>query len=293
LDSDFAKLDLSGHLDFNTLANNIKYVICKELTNIPKLTTTKKQGNNNFRIIADIAPLSDYSYFFAQKMSIDDSTHINAFFDDHTDKIELNVYSNNIDLGKSSIDSLNIHLHNFTDRINLNVSAISQNWIDTTEIKINTNIGDNNLNLNFGWENSVEKEISGEIKTKINFNEVLEDQNINLDCHLLPSTMILADSLWNVREGSIHYNDNLLKVDSVRFDGPEQHLRIDGVSSKKREADLIHLSLKNINLQYLSEVLYMPDIKLHGIASGDVLAGKVLKKPILNAKVSCKQFGLN
>lgn len=293
LDSDFAKLDLSGHLDFNTLANNIKYVICKELTNIPKLTTTKKQGNNNFRIIADIAPLSDYSYFFAQKMSIDDSTHINAFFDDHTDKIELNVYSNNIDLGKSSIDSLNIHLHNFTDRINLNVGAISQNWIDTTEIKINTNIGDNNVNLNFGWENSVEKEISGEIKTKINFNEVLEDQNINLDCHLLPSTMILADSLWNVREGSIHYNDNLLKVDSVRFDGPEQHLRIDGVSSKKRDADLIHLSLKNINLQYLSEVLYMPDIKLLGIVSGDVLAGNVLNKPILNAKVSCKQFGLN
>ena len=293
LDSDFATMDLEGKLDFNSLVNNIKYILSKELTNIPALKTEKKEGGNHFNIHADIMPLSEYSYFFAQNMSIDDTTHINAFFDDQTDKIELNVYSNHIDLGKSSIDSLDIHLHNFTERINLNVGAISQNWIDTTEIKVNTNIGDNNVNLNLWWENSVEKEISGEIKTKIDFNEVLNGENINLDCHLLPSTMILADSLWNVREGSIHFSDNLLKVDSVRFDGPEQHLRIDGVSSKKREADLIHVSLKRIDLKYLSEVLYMPDIKLLGIVSGDVLAGNVLKKPILNAKVSCKQFGLN
>ena len=293
LDSDFATMDLEGKLDFNSLVNNIKYILSKELTNIPALKTEKKEGGNHFNIHADIMPLSEYSYFFAQNMSIDDTTHINAFFDDQTDKIELNVYSNHIDLGKSSIDSLDIHLHNFTERINLNVGAISQNWIDTTEIKVNTNIGDNNVNLNLWWENSVEKEISGEIKTKIDFNEVLNGENINLDCHLLPSTMILADSLWNVREGSIHFSDNLLKVDSVRFDGPEQHLRIDGVSSKKREADLIHVSLKRIDLKYLSEVLYMPDIKLLGIVTGDVLAGNVLKKPILNAKVSCKQFGLN
>ena len=293
LDSDFAAIDLNGQIDFNTLANNIKYVICKELTNIPKLATVKKQGNNNFRLNADIAPLSDYSYFFAQKMSIDDTTHINAFFNDSTDLIEFNAYSNHIDLGKSSIDSLNIHLHNFTERINLNVNAISQNWIDTTDISISTNIGDNNVNLNFGWENSVEKEISGEIKTSINFNEVEDGQNINLDCRLLPSTMILADSLWHVREGHIHFNDNLLKVDSVRFDGPEQHLRIDGISSKDREADLIHVSVKRIDLKYLSEVLYMPDIKLLGIVTGDILAGNVMKKPILNAKVTCKQFGLN
>ena len=293
LDSDFATMELEGQLDFNTIANNVQYILSKELTNIPILKTEKKEAGNNFNIHADIMPLSEYSYFFAQNMSIDDTTHINAFFNDETDNIELNVYSNHIDLGNASIDSLNIHLHNFTERINLNVGAISQNWIDTTEIKLNTNIGENNVNLNFWWENSVEKEISGEIKTKINFNEVQENQNINLDCHLLPSTLILADSLWNVREGHIHFNDNLLKVDSVRFDGPEQHLRIDGVSSKEREADLIHVSVKSIDLKYLSEVLYMPDIKLLGIVSGNVLAGNVLKKPILNAKVSCKQFGLN
>lgn len=293
LDSDIATLDLNGHLDFNTLVNNIKYLISKELTNIPQLATEKKKGNNNFKIDADIAPLSDYSYFFAQHLSVDDTTHINAFFNDQTDKIELNLFSNHIDLGKTSIDSLNIHLHNFTERLNLNIGAITQNRIDTTDINIHTNIGDNNAKLSFLWDNSVGKEISGEIKTSIDFNKVKDGQNINLDCHLLPSTMILADSLWNIREGNIHYNDNLLKVDSVRFDGPEQHLRIDGVSSKAREADLIHVSLKKIDLKYLSEIFYMPDIKLLGIVSGDVLAGNVLKKPILNAKVSCKQFGLN
>ena len=109
LESDLAKLDLNGQIDFYTLANNIKYLVSKELTNIPKLATVKKEGNNNFRLEADIAPLSDYSYFFAKKMSIDDTTHVSAFFNDSLDLIELNAFSNHIDLGKVNIDSLNIH----------------------------------------------------------------------------------------------------------------------------------------------------------------------------------------
>jgi hypothetical protein len=293
LDSDIATLNISGQLDFYTIVNNIKYIVAKELTNIPVLKTKKKEGNNNFKLQADILPLSDYSYFFAQNFSIDDTTHINAFFNDQTDQIELNAYSNHIDLGKSSIDSLNIHLHNFTDKINLNIGGDFQSRIDTTELKINTNIADNKINLNLWFENNVDKLFTGELKTRFEFNEVKNNKNIDLSCYLLPSQLILADSTWNVKEGSVHFNEDLLKVDSIRFNGPNQHLRIDGVSSKKRDADIIHVSLKEIDLKYLSEVLYMPDIKLMGIVSGNVLAGDVLNKPILNAKVACKQFGLN
>lgn len=293
LDSDLATLDISGQIDFKTLINNIKYLVSKELTNIPSLKTEKKNGHNKFRLKADILPLSDYSYFFSQKISIDDTTHINAFFNDKEEHIELNAYSNHIDLGKVNIDSLNIHLHNFTDKINLNVGAYYQSRIDTTEIKINTNLADNNINLNLWFENNVEKLFHGELKTRFKFNEIKNNKKIDLSCFLLPSQLILADSIWNVEEGSVNYNEEHLKVDSIRFNGPNQHLRIDGISSKKRKADLIHVSLKNIDLKYLSEVLYMPDIKLMGIVSGNVLAGDVLNRPILNAKVSCKQFGLN
>ena len=42
LDSDFATMELEGQLNFNTLVNNIKYIISKELTNIPALKTEKK-----------------------------------------------------------------------------------------------------------------------------------------------------------------------------------------------------------------------------------------------------------
>ena len=293
LESDIVTLDISGQLDFNTLVNNVKYLISRELTNIPALKTEKKKGNNSFKLQADIFPLSDYSYFFAQNISIDDTTHINAFFSDHTDQIEVNAYSNHIDLAQVSIDSLNIHLHNFADKINLNIGGDFQTKIDTTELKINTNIADNNINFNLWFENNVEKLFTGELKTRVEFNEINNDKNIDLSCYLLPSELILADSTWKVEEGSVHYNEEYLKVDSIRFNGPNQHLRIDGISSKKRQADIIHVSLKEIDLKYLSEVLYMPDIKLMGIVSGNVLAGDVLNKPILNAKVTCKQFGLN
>ena len=293
LDSDIATFDINGQIDFYTLANNIKYLVSKELTNIPALKAEKKEGNNKFKLQADILPLSDYSYFFAQKVSIDDTTHVSAFFDDTSDLIELNAYSNHIDLGKVNIDSLNVHLHNFTEKLNLNVGAYYQSRIDTAEIKINTDLIDNKVNFNLWFENNVEKLFTGELKTRFEFNKIKNNKNIDLSCFLLPSQLILADSTWQVKEGSIRYDEEQLRVDSVRFYGPNQHLRVDGYSSKQNNAGLIHVSLKEIDLKYLSEILYMPDIKLLGIVSGNVLAGDVLNKPILNAKVSCKQFGLN
>ncbi|MBQ2025588.1 MAG: translocation/assembly module TamB domain-containing protein [Paludibacteraceae bacterium] len=292
--SGLIQASLEGDIALSCLPQNVQYMIAKELTNLPPLAIEKKEALNDFNFSVQIDPISDYTYLFEQKWSIDDTTYISGYFNDKAEEIELTVQSNLIDFGKNSIDSMAVHIHNFHDSITSHINAIYQSPIDTTYLHVATNVFNNQAKLAIDWENTVESDFSGILKTQIDFAKPQrKDQVIDVTCSLLPSTMLLADSLWHIQPGSIHYNEDELVVNNIWFDGKDQYIKINGKASKQDKSQVIKASLKDIDLQYLSNVLYMPDIKLLGIVTAEAEMGQILHKPILNATASAKQFGLN
>lgn len=294
LQSGMAYAELEGEIALSTLPRNLQYILAQQLSHLQPLHITKGEAKNDFHFHAQIDPISDYAYFFSQNWSIDDTTYVSGYINDKDELFELAVQSNHIDLGRNSIDSAAIHMHNFQDSIMVNVDAIYQTPIDTTFVHVGGNVLNNQVGLNLDWLNTVESDFSGEIKTKIDFAKPTRKGQIwDVTCSLLPSTMILADSLWHVQPGSIHYDEETLTINNIWFDGKDQYIKVNGNASRKDKSQVIKASLKDIDLQYLSNVLYMPDIKLLGIVTADVEAGQVLHQPILNAQASAKQFGLN
>ena len=294
--SGIVQAEIEGDIALSTLPQNLQYIISKHLSNLPPLKTTRKRGANNFAFQMQIDPLSDYTYLFGQKWSIDDTTYLSGYINDHEEQelFEVNIQSNLIDFGKNSIDSAAVHIHNFHDSITVNVNAIYQTPIDTTYLHVGSQIFNNQVDLSLDWENTVESDFSGELITQTHFAKPQRPgQVLDVTCSLLPSTMYLADSLWHIRPGSIHYDEETLTVDNIWFDGKDQYIKIGGNASRQDKSQVIKASLKDINLQYLSNVFYMPDIKLLGIVTAEAEVGQVLHKPILNATASAKQFGLN
>ena len=294
LTSGFLQAEIEGNIALSTLACNLQYMVSKELSNLSPLKVKKGDALNDFSFQAQLDPLSDYAYLFGQKWSIDDTTYVSGYINDQYEKFELNVQSNLIDLGKSSIDSASVHIHNFRDSITANVNAIYQSRIDTTYLHVGSRIFNNQVDLSLDWENTVESDFSGELITQTTFAKPKrKGQIFDITCSLLPSTMMLADSLWHIKPGTIHYDEETLTVNNLWFDGKDQYIKISGNASRSDKSQVIKASLKDINLQYLSNVFYMPEIKLLGIVTAEAEVGQVLHKPILNATASCKQFGLN
>ncbi len=294
LQSGIAQAEINGDIAFSTLFRNLQYIVSQELTNLQPLAITKGEAKNDFNFQVQIDPISDYAYFFSQKWSIDDTTYISGYINDKDELFELNVQSNLIDLGRNSIDSASIHVHNFQDSIIMNVNGIYQTRIDTTFLHIGSQIKDNSIGVLLDWENTVESDFSGQLKTRIDLAKpTRKGQILDVTCHLLPTELILADSLWHVQPGSVHYDEESLTINNIWFDGKDQYIKVNGNASRQDKSQVIKASLKDIDLQYLSNVLYMPDIKLLGIVTAEVEAGQVLHQPILNAQASAKQFGLN
>lgn len=292
--SGIIQASLEGDIALSCLPQNIQYIVAKQLSNIPPISIEKKEAHNNFNFSVQVDPISDYTYLFEQKWSIDDTTYISGYFNDIAEEIELTLQSNLIDFGKSSIDSVAVHIHNFQDSIISHVNAIYQSPIDTTYLHLAGNILNNQAKVAIDWENTVESDFSGILKTQFDFHAPKrKGQVIDVTCSLLPSTMMLADSLWHIKPGTIHYDEETLTINNIWFDGKDQYIKINGNASRHDKSQTIRASLKDIDLQYLSNVFYMPDIKLLGIVTAEAEVGQVLHKPILNATASAKQFGLN
>lgn len=292
--SDFIQAGMEGDIAISTLPRNLQYILAKQVNNLPPLATKKGTAANDFAFHLQMDPISDYTYLLGQQWSIDDTTYISGYINDESEHFELNIQSNLIDFGKISIDSAAMHVHNFHDSITFNVNGIYQTRIDTTFLHLGGNIFDNQVDLAINWENTVESDFSGTLLTQTRFNKPeRKGQVLDVTCSLLPSTMFLADSLWHIRPGNIHYDEETLTVNNIWLDGKDQYIKIGGNASRHDKSQVIKASLKDIDLQYLSNVFYMPDIKLLGIVTAEAEVGQVLHKPILNATASAKQFGLN
>ena len=82
--------------------------------------------------------------------------------------------------------------------------------------------------------------------------------------HIHPTTVCIADTLWNVHEGDIRLGE-ALSMDGVGISQGERHLTIGG---NPITPGVLDVSLKHIDLAYIFDLIGFDGVLLGGIASG-------------------------
>ncbi|MCQ2351408.1 MAG: translocation/assembly module TamB domain-containing protein [Paludibacteraceae bacterium] len=286
---------INGQYDLPLVVNNVSYIIANELSNIKPLSNIKKMNcNNDFDFELSINPLNKYTDLFGLSFSVYDTTHISGTYNDYFNKLELDVNSNSFKFGTNSIDSINVHIDNISDKLKVQTTGIYQTALDTTHISLSAGLFNNIVDVEYNFWNTIESDFSGTLKASAEFFQPkYPDANIETLITVHNSELTLSDSLWHMREGTVFYDEHNLIVKNIAFEGDNTWLRIDG-RAKKDEWQVVGVDMNKVDLSYISKVFYMPDISLLGIATGKVIIGGALdKEPILDADVEVDGFGLN
>ena len=109
---------------------------------------------------------------------------------------------------------------------------------------------------------------------------------------ILPSNLIVSDTLWSVHPGSMSYYDDVLKVDSFCISKGDHFVRVEGKASKNEE-DILHAQLQNVNLEYIFSLINFHAVELTGEATGDAYAHSLFSSPHADAYLKIPQFALN
>ena len=171
--------------------------------------------------------------------------------------------------------------------INNNDNVISGE-LSGSELKISTlKLSDNNVKLHidndhigmaYRYENSSELENRGEFIIHGDLSR--NNDEVNMDIKLLPSTIYLNSREWRIRPSYLSVCRDGIASSEVELTSNDQKIRLHGGTSNSK-ADTLHLNLEQFDMSILNP-LFKADLGISGQTSGNVqLISPMTNKGIL------------
>ena len=103
----------------------------------------------------------------------------------------------------------------------------------------------------------------------------------------------MNDTIWQIHPSQVVVDSGKIDINDFYFSHADRYIRVDGRISDNPE-DTVKVNLKDINIGYVFDIARISDdVNFEGDATGMAYASGVLKKPILDTRLSIMNFTLN
>ncbi|HEY5570922.1 MAG TPA: translocation/assembly module TamB domain-containing protein [Bacteroidales bacterium] len=250
---------------------------------------------NSFEFQFDLNNTEELTSIFNLPLTILKPGELNGKYNEAENNISLNLYSPSLLINKKELSDASVTAKNLTnDQLQVEVRATSQNKKGLfTNFYLSALSQKDNLGVRLLWGNSSEKTYSGDIK----FNAEIKEKSLgatqpDIFISILPTEMILNDTLWIVDPAQIAISKNKVNVSRFSVHKKDQFIRLDGDLSKFPE-DSLKLELKDMNLGYIFAIFNLGKLGFGGLATGEATISEAFAKPKMNARLDVKSFAFN
>ena len=116
-----------------------------------------------------------------------------------------------------------------------------------------------------------------------------------IDVHFMPGTLLLRDSVYALGESRVTYcaADTSVQVDRFSFEGGGQHIRANGLASR-RSRDTLQVDLQKVDASYVVPFLLpVQTIMFNGLLTGKASISGVFKQAKVDTQIHIDSMGLN
>ena len=296
INSDFLNANLAGNYRYSTLPLTFRRLLSQYVPRAVaeqlRQEATEDKQLNDMEYYAYFKQLDYIADVLDIPVSIPKIPTVKGFIDEHQNKHALQVAVPMLTAGKQQIDDITLSLDNRQQQLNLAFSAYKH----ASDNPAGEKMGDlktllkavarhDSLYMDLRIENTDSSRTEGTLRTATHFSQYARQPLI--DCHILPSEIMIADSLWEMSDSHVVYTvaDTTLQVNGLRFGGETQYIYADGLASTK-ETDSINVELSNIVLDYLLEYTNVKNsIHFGGAMTGWATAYGLFRQPMFEAEV--------
>lgn len=294
IDSDFGNAVLSGRCNYSTIAGSIMNMIGEKIP-VLKPQTPHPYGGNDFTLKANIVktdwlnalfniPLSFYAPFHMEGMLNDNAKMLNL----HADVPDF-TYS-----GKRYADAkldLSLNAPWQSDENILQTYAYIKKYMDNGQdmhVSIKADAGNNNLKTTVKWDADKEHPMSGTITGVTKFFRTTSG-NDAAHIHIVPSEIQFNDTVWNVSASDIVYSKKNIYINEFAVKHNRQHIIISGAATENPN-DSITLDMRDVDINYILNLVNFHSVEFSGLASGTVNAKSVFDNPYAHTNLTVRDF---
>ncbi len=288
--TDFAQLELSGAIDFQTLPYSIANIVSHHLPSAPGLPKQHTVSNNYF-IDAHIKDLHTVKQFVDIPLEMTHPIDINGYVNDREEHINLAIDAPMLKYNDIELTGTHISIWTPGDGIH----AALETLLNTAGGKVSLNTvmkaADDRLQTEFSWDNMRKNIFRGKLSILSEFYPTLGGGKA-MQSNIPISHFEVGDTLWSITSKGIEYHNGKLSINNLVVGNDNQNININGIASKEIE-DSMTVNLHNINVRYITDLIDFNPKFFDGYASGQVTAHSVFSDLVAKGHLDVEGFQFN
>lgn len=297
LSSDFCRGKIDGTYQFSTILDSFGQIF---KTYLPSLTTADYSGKTSNKMSFS---LNVSSCDFIRRMTGMDikgveNIELYGYLDDGTGTVNVYTTMPRLVLNDTEVADLKLLLwttdskddnEDWKTSLNTTLSAIvSPNDDSKLQIDLSGYAVDDVLTSTLTWEEQKGGTFKGTLNTLASGYRD-NDGNNSFNIKLTPSDILLGDTVWHLHSNDINYGNDRIEVNSFAIENERQHIYVNGVASDS-PADSLIADLKDVNVEYIMNLVDFHSVDFGGLASGRAVGKAVLGTPEAYAHLDVKHF---
>ena len=282
---------ISGNFKYTSLLQTAGWTLKKYMPALHVSKVPEKKFLNHVDIDLSISNTEDIARLFGSPHRLAETATIKGVVAESREMIDIVFSLPKIMSGTQTFENTTFHLWGEPKKLEFIVESNVPTQTDFWNLALYTSLSHDSLSANLEWRNRQQEVNRGDFRTLTRFRRG-SDNKLEANSFILPSQIIISDSVWSVSADSIAIGDGRVCVENFLFGNGQQYLSVDGVASKDRQ-DSLKVEMKDVDLGFLSSLSGMQGFHVGGITTGSAILMGALERPIFDAILSVRDLKLN
>ncbi|RZT93393.1 uncharacterized protein DUF490 [Ancylomarina subtilis] len=271
LKSDLADLNVIGNYELDKLVSSLSNMIYYYLpAYAPDSSYTKIDSTNNFKIDLLIKENSGLIQLIYPNIGLSPNSQLSGEINAKEHSLNLNLHIPSLTYDSKSIEGIKVNLNTNDDKLILkgrsDKLAFSEDY-NIFNLSHQIEAQNNHLKYDLNWNNWGAKTYSGSLSAIATVDSKAMGTTPKWEIDLLPSTIILADSTWQINQSHIQIDSTSYSIDQFKISQNQQFFSIDGKISTLPE-DIIKCQINNISLKNINTINNSKNLGIDGNTRG-------------------------
>ena len=295
IQSPFLTATVRGDYSYQTIPASVVQIAQRY---IPSLVTLKKKYrqslNNNFKFDIQLHDAELFKKMFFVPLEMHFPASLKGYVSDLNGQLRIEGSFPGLTYNGTRYESATLLFENPGDHIKCQIrGGMLMNSGAMLNLSLDTEAQEDRLRTVLNWGNNTDVTYGGQVSAVTHFYKTEGPKPIlQADVEILPTTVVLNDTVWNIRSSHVAVDSGRVYVDNFLFERPGQHLRIDGKITQE-PTDSCIIDLKNIDVQYVLDIVQFDDIEFGGLATGKVHLKNILDVPDMRTHLKVHNFAVN
>lgn len=295
LNSDIADISMRGDILLTEVPQSLANLVAKHLPSLPGLPKVKP-SKNSFYMKANIKDLTFIKHFANIPLDIYKPINMNGHVNSPDNDADLSLFAPAIAINGTELRNTQLRLWTPGDAIHTVATTLmlENNEENTSDMRnaiafsLDARGENNNLYTSISWDNLRQNVFRGQLHTTSLFYKSLSGKDA-VQVSIPNSSFEVGDTIWRIHSQGISYEDDKLAVNNLVIGNSNQHVYVDGVASRSLN-DSIVAELRNVDVEYIMNLINFHSVDFAGFASGKVVGKGVMGPLSAYANLDVRDF---